>query len=533
MNHPTQDQPSTAAQYYASGYWKPLDLWTSFADCAQRNAERVALIADEKQMLFGELLDAAARLGCGLRALGVQHGDVVVIHGRNSIETTQALLACAYVGAVMAPVPPMFSVAQLASVFESAHARFVIALGDEKEVSRAHEAAGGVASVARFVASDDVAAPAAALRWSELHHRGELLPRNAVDPEALALLVYSSGTTGAPKGVMHSANTVRYAIEQRARLHGVVPGDVSLVVSQFGFVGSVVFGLLLGPLTGASSVLMRSWNGDAAVRLIERHRVSYGLMMPTHVHDLLSSSLLPNADVGSFRRSAMGGLARERRLEVRRRLCPQPLPAYGMSECLGYTSCSLDDPEDKALTTEGHPYPGTQTIVCDDDDRPVKAGVTGAILVRGPSRFLGYHGAGELSAQAITAQGWFRTGDLGWLDEAGYITFVAREKDIIRRGGVTIVPGDLEATLMGHPRIEHVAVVGLPDARLGERACACVITRDGAPIALQELTDFLDLRGVARYTWPESVAMFSSFPRSASLKVQKRALVEQLTKDQR
>jgi cyclohexanecarboxylate-CoA ligase len=154
-------------------------------------------------------------------------------------------------------------------------------------------------------------------------------------------------------------------------------------------------------------------------------------------------------------------------------------------------------------------------------------------VVRGPSRFLGYYGAPDLTAEAITAQGWYRTGDLGWLDESGCITFVAREKDIIRRGGLTIVPGDLEATLMAHPRIEHVAVVGLPDDRLGERACACVITHDDAPITLAELTDFLEQRGVARYTWPERVELFTTFPRSASLKVQKRALVEQLTKDRR
>ena len=533
MNHPTRDLQPTAAQFYAEGYWKPVDLWTSFEDCALRNADRVALIADDRQVLFRELHHGAARLGAGLRALGVRQGDVVVIHGRNSIESTQAMLACAYAGAVMTPVPPMFSAAQLAGVFGSAQARAVIALGDDKEVARAAEACRSVASVSALLVGEDVAVPEGASHWARLRHDGPLPARAAVDPDGLALLVYSSGTTGAPKGVMHSANTVRYAIEQRARLHDVVPGDVALVVSQFGFVGSVVFGLLMGPLTGATSVLMKAWNGDAAVRLIERHRVSYGLMMPTHVHDLLSSPLLPDSDVSSLRRSAMGGLPRERRLQVRERLCPQPLPAYGMSECLGYTSCSLDDPQDKALGSEGHPYPGTETCIVDEHDQPVELGTTGAILVRGPSRFLGYYGAPELTAEAISAEGWYRTGDLGWLDDAGYVTFVAREKDIIRRGGLTIVPGDLEAALQNHPRVEHAAVVGLPDDRLGERACACVITRDGAPITLEELTGFLDQRGVARYTWPERVEMFKTFPRSASLKVQKRALVEQLVKGER
>jgi len=516
--------------YYAAGYWTDKDLWTSFAECATRNAERVAFTADGKSVRFDELLHSAARIGSGLRAQGVLPGDVVVIHARTGIESVQAMLACAHAGAVMTPVPPMFSVAQLTAVCASAKAKALIALADANDVARAIEGS-GAASVRVVVVPDALAGSVDVLAWSRLSEGAVDAEHVPADPDAVALLVYSSGTTGAPKGVMHSANTVRYAIHQRAQLHGVGPGDVGLVVSQFGFVGCVVFGLLFGAMTGMSSVLMRSWDGDAAIRLIEAHRVSYGLLMPTHVHDVLSSKLLNTANVASLRRCAMGGLTRERRLEVKRRLCPQPLPAYGMSECLGYTTCAVGDRDDKELSTDGNPYPGTHTMVVNDAGEPVESGVTGAIIVLGPSRFLGYYGATELTQRALTPDGYYRTGDLGWLDVDGYISFVARHNDIIRRGGINIVPGDLESVLMRHPRIEHVAIVGLPDARLGERGCACVITRDGQPMAIEELTQFLEGQGVARYTWPERVEMFTTFPRSASLKVQKRALVEQLTKD--
>lgn len=525
---PTVHDPAARSRgYYRDGYWRDDDLWASLEAMARRQGGRPALIDGERSLGFDALLDEARAVAVGLHEQGVQPGDVVLIHGRNGIPATVALLACACLGAVMAPVPPMFSAAQLGVICRNARARLVLALGDEREVAVALEGARMAACGAQVVVADDYPAEDGCLTWSSLRGEGALPPR-PTDADALALLVYSSGTTGAPKGVMHSANTVRYAIEQRARMHGVGAGDVSLVASQFGFVGSIVFGLLAGPLLGLTSVLMRSWSGDDAVRLIERHRVTYGLLMPTHVHDVLASPLLADADVGCFQRCAMGGLSRARRLDVRQRLCPNPFPAYGMSECLGFASCTPGDDDEALLGSDGHPFPGTEVRLVDDAGAPVPAGQVGHILVRGPSRFLGYYGADALSAAALDREGFFRTGDLGRQGAQGTLHYVAREKDMIRRGGVTIVPGDLEAVLYGHPRIEHVAVVGVPDERLGERACACVITRDGAPLSLDDLRLYLEAKGVARYSWPERVECFDGFPRSASLKVQKNVLLEWL-----
>ena len=527
MEHQTTYSQTSAAEYYAKGYWKKQDLWTSFADCAARHPDRVAFMVDDTQIVFGDLLDASRRLAGGLKDRGITAGDVVVIHGRNTIEAVQAMLACACVGAVVTPIPPMFSVAQLTAVCESSRARMLIALVGPKDIARSIEAA-RAAKVQLIAVPDKLATQSDLLAWSGLFGQAATGQRDNMDPDALALLVYSSGTTGAPKGVMHSANTARYAIEQRARLHGISAQDVGLVVAQFGFVGSAVFGLLLGAFTGMTQILMPSWNADAAVKLIEKHRISYAMLMPTHVHDVLASPELDTADVSSLTRCGMSGLPRKNRIEVQKRFCPKPLPTYGMSECLGYATCGITESDEKLIETDGYPFPGTHTVVLGEDGNPALTGETGPILVRGPSRFLGYFGSRKLTDAALTGDGYYRTGDIGRLDADGYLSFVARVNDIIRRGGILIVPGDTEAALMGHPRIEHVAIVGLPDSRLGERACACLISRDGEPIALEEITAFLEQRQVARYTWPESVAMFKTFPRSASLKVQKRALIEQL-----
>ena len=440
-----------------------------------------------------------------------------------------ALLACACLGAVMTPVPPMYSAEQLGSVFASAHARAVIATGEGREVDTCATAVRAAAQALLCVVPDAAAVARVSVPSLALTDllAAPPLAHTPVAGDALALLVYSSGTTGQPKGVMHSANTARHAIAERVRLHRIEPGEPSLVVAQFGFVGSIVFGHLLGALNGLCTILQKSWNADQALNLIAEHRVSYVLMMPTHVHDVLSSPLLGQVDTGTLRRAAMGGLTEEQRRTVAARVA-KPLPAYGLSECLGFTSCDRDAPDAHWLTSEGLPFAGTEVRIADDADQVLPLGSTGHILVRGPSRCLGYLGAPALNAAAFTADGFYRTGDVGHLDGAGCVHFVARAKDIIRRGGVTIVPGDLEAVLIQHPRIAHAAVVGLPDPRLGERACACLVTRDGQPLELDELTGYLESRGVARYTWPESTAVFESFPRSASLKVQKPALVEVL-----
>lgn len=513
---------------YASGYWRDEDLWTTVLRRALANKDKTAVIHDDRSVSFGELVRDAERFGRGLAARGVRAGDIVIVHGRNSVETMIALLGCAWRGSIMAGVPPMFSERQLHAVACSSAARAVICLGDSREIACAVQGAQISGTVDLVVAPDEFAGGAGITPWTELFGQDESAGRQPVDPEALALLAYSSGTTGAPKGVMHSSNTVRYAIEQRAALHRVDHEDVCIVVSQFGFVGNIVFGLLTGPVIGATTVLMRAWKPDVALERMARHRVSYGLFMPTHVHDLLASPRLDEAPLEGFRRAAMGGLSRDRRIEVMRRLGASPLPGYGMSECLGAATCTPDDAEDRILGCEGRPYPGTVIRIVDEDDRDLPAEETGRVLITGPSRCLGYYNAPELTRAALTDDGYFRTGDLGCLDADGYFSFAGREKEIIRRGGVTIVPGEVEAALQEHPRIARAAIVAMPDARLGERAWACLITTDGEPLDLDELTGFLQSRGVARYLWPEGVALFDEFPLTPSLKVKKPALAEML-----
>lgn len=522
------EPPVRHASYYRRGFWRTGDVWSSVCETAARHPDKVALIEESRSLTFEQIIGLARRVAYGMHGNGVRAGDLVLIQARNSIDATLSMLACACLGAVMAPIPPMFSAAQVAAICSDANARMMIALGEPKEITRAIEGVQLAGTLTTLVVPHDYASLAGAIAWSQLVAGDEQWVHSPVNAEALALLVYSSGTTGTPKGVMHSANTLRFAIEQRAKAQHVGADDVCLVAAQFGFVGSAVFGLLACAVLGVTTVLMRSWNGDDALTLIARHRITYGLLMPTHVHDLLHSSLLGDVDVSSFRHCAMSGLSRAQRLAVRERLCPLPFAAYGMSECLGLASSRPQDSLSSQLESDGVPLPGNEIRIVDTQGVQMAEGEVGEILVRGPCCFLGYYGNLSLTSKTLDRQGWLRTGDLGRLNVEGHIVYVAREKDVIRRGGVNIYPGDTEAVLVGHPRIEHVALVGYPDRRLGERACACVITHDNLEISLEELCEWLQSLGVARYCWPERVAMFDRFPRSASLKVQKTVLAQWL-----
>jgi cyclohexanecarboxylate-CoA ligase len=221
------------------------------------------------------------------------------------------------------------------------------------------------------------------------------------------------------------------------------------------------------------------------------------------------------------------GLTPERRMAMHQAFGTPPLGDYGLSEVPGHAAHAPDDPPAKIMRTEGRPYGGTEIRIVGEDGQPLPAGEVGAVIVNGPSRFLGFLNNDDLTRASLADWGGYETGDLGMLDEDGHFIYVGRSKDIIRRGGVTIVPAEIEPVILRHPAVREVAVVPIPDDRLGERACAALIVRDGytAP-SLPELQEFLDAEGVAKYTWPESVEVFEDFPRTPSLKVVKRDVVE-------
>jgi cyclohexanecarboxylate-CoA ligase len=508
-----------ADRYYAQGHWRAGDLWSDFAARAGAHPDKVALVLDDRRITYAELRRAAVALSARMAVGGVQPGDVVLLLGRHSIEAAVAMLGCLHRGVVLAPLPPMFNVTQLAALAEQTRAKALVGFGGEKEIAKCEQAASLVDRLFTLL-------PATVDELIQEEAPDERSERRADD---IAIVMHSSGTTAAPKGIVHSSNTLRYATEGICRRWGLDSDDRYLVATEFGFVGGLVFGYFPVLLNGGTGVLMGRWEPEEALRLIEEHRCSYVLLMPTHAADTLLAAQATTRDLSSMRVLGAPGLTPERRLAMRAAFGVPPLGDYGLSEVPGHAAHGPYETEAKLLSTEGRPYDGTEIRILDPSGAPLPAHEVGDVVVNGPSRFLFFLGNEELTRESLTGWGGYRTGDLGYLDDDGHLVYVGRSKDIIRRGGVTVLPAELEPVLLRHPAIHDVAVVPLPDERLGERACAALVLKPGqrAP-TLAELQEFLDHEGVAKYTWPEFVEVFEEFPRTPSLKVVKGEVVRQI-----
>jgi cyclohexanecarboxylate-CoA ligase len=505
-----------AGRYYAEGHWRPGDLWSEFAASAGSAPAKTALIAGERHISYAGLERAAVALSGRLAAHSIGPGDVVLLLGRNGIEAAVALLACWHRGAVAAPLPPMFGARQLAALASQADAKAVISFGGETEHAKCEQLRNQVPVVLALRPGD--------ITGASQPPAGD---RSAVGADDLAVLLHSSGTTSLPKGIMHSSNTLRYATEHVIRRWELTAEDRHLVVCEFGFVGSLVFGYLSALLSSATAVLLPRWNAEDALHLIEAHRCTYALFMPTHGTDVLRAGQRSTRDWSSLRVLAAPGLSAERRIAMHAIFGRPPLADYGLSEVPGHAAHGRSESWEKMTETEGRPFPGTEITILDPEDRPLPAGQTGAIVVNGPSRFLGFLANEKLTQESLTPGGGYRTGDIGYLDADGHLVYRGRSKDIIRRGGITLVSAEIEAAVLRHPAVREVAVVPLPDDRLGERACAAVILEPGhtAP-TLAGLQEVLAAEGLAKYSWPEAIEVFDEFPRTPSLKVVKHDVVK-------
>ena len=509
-----------ADRYYANGYWRDHDLWTDLSCQADAVPDKPALVIDDRVFSFDQLRRAATGLSARLSEAGVAAGDVVILVGMHSIEAAVAVLACVHRGVIAAPLPPMFNATQISALIVHTGATALLGFGDERQLSKCRQVAD---QVPVFLAVEPELIDALAAEHPHDNH----VPRS---PDELSMILHSSGTTSSPKGVGHSDNTLRYGTEALCKRWELTGEDRYLINCEFGFVGGLVFGYLPPLLNGGTGVLLDRWDADKALRLIAEHRCSYVLLMPPHCTDLLEMMPRDDLDLACIRVLGAPALTRERRQQMRAAFGVPPLGDYGLSEVPGHVAHSLHEPDEKLLGTEGRPYDGTEVTIVDDDEQPVPPDTVGAVVVNGPSRFLGFFDNDALTRESLTASGGYRTGDIGYLDRDGYFRFVARSKDIIRRGAVTIVPSEVTPVILRLPSVREVEIVPLPDERLGERACAAIILVDGAtPPTLEEMQAFLDQHGVAKYTWPESLEVFDEFPRTpASLRVIKTAVVKQI-----
>ena len=501
-------------RYYSAGEWQA----TTLLDLARQRAESAPdslAVADSRRRLTNtEFVRAVATMAGLLRERGVVAGDPVVIQLRNEVAYPIAQIAINAVGAVFVAVPTSTSPSAIAAVAERVGA--VTLVTSAELASRTSDEAPPLPVVV------DVAE-----LWDRFD-KGQVgwnVEESLADPDEPVNILFSSGTTGLPKGIINTTNTQLAAVRHFVSEIGFGAEDAWLVVPPMAHNAGWLYSFMPAFVAGASAVLQERFDPTQTLELLAREKIRAVFLTPTHASDVLSALDVASDHPTTVRHILIGGAATPQQMkqQLRERLGANVVSIYGATEnqAATYTRPGAD-PEHADLTV-GWPCPSTEVAIIGDDRRTLMpANTVGEIATRGPGTFAGYFADQAATDAAFNRDGWFLTGDLGVLDEQGALRIAGRRKELIIRGGHNIAPEDVENALDGHPLLSRVAAVGIPDARLGEIVCAVVIAdRD---VELVELTAFLSERGVSKYLWPEAVFRVAEFPLTDIGKVQRRRL---------
>jgi len=521
---------------------------------ADRAAERFgsceALYFEGKRWTFADLKEETDRAAKGLMALGIQPGEKVSLWMPNRPEWISIMLAVMKIGAILVPINTRFRTADLEYVARQSNSATLITVDrsgpvrygemlcelcpDLDQGDPEHLSAALLSDLQRIVILGEQRF-AGTHAWPEVVAKSAGIPdaalaerQQAVDPDATALIMYTSGTTGFPKGVMHNHSLMRNIIDQANRL-GMTPRDVILMYLPLFH----AFGLYEGPLmmlvTGARMVLTTLFDPAETLALIAQEQATMLHGFDTHFHDLMNHPTCATTDLRSLRTGLLAaGMASSEPVarQAQRLLCPT-LTGWGMTEVgVGALLSFLDSPEDDRCLGSGWPLPGYEFKVIDPaTGQSLAPGLMGELCTRGYGVMQGYYKKPEETAKAIDAEGWLHTGDMAIMRADGMVRFLGRYKEILKVGGENVDPVEVEAFLLQHPAVNQVKIVGVPEARLNEVGAACIVLNPGMNVTAADLIEFC--RGkLASFKIPRHVLLVKEFPMTSSGKVQKFRLRE-------
>ena len=521
-----------AQEAYAQGHWTRDTLAHALDRAAQQTPRRVLLI-DDGQSIDCETL--AAQAGSLARALLARApaGSVVSFMLPNWHEAAVIYLAATLAGMVVNPILPSLRDRELGFILADVDSRFVFIPAS----FRGHDY---VAMLTRVTAPLDHPPVVIALRGDAGPHTAfaPLLRESTPDvglpmqeADAVRMVLYTSGTTGRPKGVMHTHNSLHALILQLREHWHIEPGDHFLVPSPIGHIGGSIYAFEAPLLLGTTAVLMERWDAEAAVALMERVRCTHMAGATPFLQQLLAAARRTGTRLPHLKVFICGGasvppaLIREAAAYFDRAIVTR---VYGSTEVpvttVGATGA---DERERAADTDGRSGYAEIRLAAEGRTDPDE----GEVLARGPQMLVGYlHPEDEGSA--FDTDGWFRTGDLARLDDHRYLVVTGRAKDLIIRNGENISPKEVEDVLLGHPQIADIAIVGLPDARTGERACAVIVPRGDLAPDITSLRNFLAAQGMASFKSPEQIAIWDALPRNDAGKVLKHRIREVLVQKQ-
>ncbi|BDB62832.1 cyclohexanecarboxylate-CoA ligase [Rhodococcus sp. RDE2] len=515
--------------YVASGDWDGAFIDDYLATAAAAVPDRMALAEPTRSLTFAEFDAAVNALASALQAHGIAPGDVVSWQLPNWIEACVVHLAAIRIGAVSNPIIPIYRHTETAFILRQSASRIVFV----PSVFRNFDYAAMACEIARELDEPPTVvvvgegSPAGGIRYDAFVDGAEKPNRVDRSPDDVVLLLYTSGTTSDPKGAMHSHNTLNYENRSIADLLELSESDVIFMPSPVGHITGILYGIQLPPMLRSGVALLDVWSPQAGMSLIDEYRCTTTVAATPFLHGIVHDPSGSSHDLSSMRNFLCGGadVPPDLVIEATDTLDALVARVYGSTEFPTASAGKRNDPLTKRATTDGRAIKSAEIRIVDDDMQDVTPGIPGEILLRGPEMFLGYLD-NRLNDSAFTADGWFRSGDLGRLDTEGYLEIVGRKKDIIIRGGENLSAKEVEDHLFAHPMIADVAVVGSPDPVLGERVCAIVVPEPEVDIELEHLTGWLIERNIARQKLPESLIVVDELPRTASGKVQKFKLRE-------
>lgn len=529
--HPIAADADARRRYEEAGWWDEATLSELVRTTASRHGDRVAVVDLEgaRRRTYAELDRDADRVAAYLVQLGVVPGDVVAIQLPNWYEHVALALGVLRAGAVLNPMVTIYRRRELTHMVGAAKSKVLLTPETYRGFDHAvlgQEVCAEFPELVHLTVADPTVAPDAFDAWLAELPQGPLpAPRAA---SFVSEVLFSSGTEAAPKAIMHTEQTANAGVRTAASSLGLTDRDIVWMPSPIGHSTGFNFGLRMAFVHGLPLVLQDKWDPAVGARLVEAEQCTYTVAATTFLADLVRHCEQNSVILPSLRLFGSGGApvppdlvaaAARHQLTV--------LRLYGSTEVLVATWNRPGATPEQRQQTDGLPLDGVELEVRDESGRSI-VGSPGEIFVRGPACTVGFLGDPVRTAATIDAEGWVASGDLGVLDTEGHLTIVGRKKEIIIRGGMNVAPREVEDLIASLPGIDAVAVVGLPDDRLGEIGCACVVPSPGVELTLADLVAALKEQGLASFKLPERLAVFPELPRTASGKVQKHRLLDAL-----
>ena len=523
-------------RFTATGDWGTETFYDLLCERVTMHPDREAVVDTNTRITYAELKDKVDRAAAFLRAQGIEAGDVVTIQLPNWVEFLYIFFSLELLGAIANKISPDFRGREVDFILKFSDSRAYVCSRDFRGFDypgMVQELRPGLDRL-KFICvvdgkgDENTVSLARALETTEPLAQDQRVRMNANDIYRMA---FTSGTTGNPKNVLHSFNTTVPALRYLTRDMAATQDDVFLIYLPIGLNWGYLI-LIQALMLGARVVLLDRFTGKAALNLIEREKVTFIATAPASIIAMLNEPDLESFDVSSLRVVITGGASCpvETLREFGRRMSGRLIELYGMLEDGYHTYTRFEDDPEQVNGTIGRCVDGMGLRLLDPEGNDAGPGEQGEIAAFGPSVHLGYNNNPAANAEAFTHDGWFRTGDLGeFADDDGNVRIVGRSKEIINRGGKKFFPREVEEILYTHPKVLHAAMVGVPDPRLGERNCLCLIPKGDVDTTLEEFVEFL--RGeVATYKLPERLEIFEELPFTPTGKLQRFVLADQVLK---